>query len=111
MAPSARGKLQTLISQQCEGWGALSWLSVSLEGSAPSLGPGEGGSFGGGGCLGRPFSLSVHGVGRGWSACAAPSSRGLQLLPHSLQKIGVEKEGEESRREPPGGFRPQTLPL
>lgn len=31
--------------------------------------------------------------------------------PHSLSKIKVENKEKESRREPPGGFRPQTLPL
>jgi hypothetical protein len=33
------------------------------------------------------------------------------VAPPLTSKMWVENKGGESRREPPGGFRPQTLPL
>lgn len=96
MSPSARGKLQTLISQQCEGWGALSWLSVSLEGSAPSLGPGEGGSFAGGGVLGASLLIKCPRRGEGVVCVCSPFLKRPSAAPALPSE---DRGGKGGRRE------------
>lgn len=112
--PSSRGS-PGAVADTSAGGGRLSWLSLRLARSARALGPGEAGVFEPREherCLRRPsLFLYLYLQREERTIDVQALFQGAWSFPPLHLDMWVENEGEKGRREPWGGFRPQTLPL